>query len=172
MKRSLTSFDFRFGTYGTDEAIKAGLDLEMPGPPRWRTPLLIQHHLSCQKLNVDIINERVITLLNFVQKMARKNPDIVYGDGHEGSQDSPKARQFCRKVAAEGMVLLKNYSSFLPITSKAQTIAVIGPNAKGRVISGGGSAFLKPTYVVTPWDAIQKHAKGITVQYALGCYGV
>ncbi|KAJ7580984.1 glycoside hydrolase family 3 protein [Mycena floridula] len=138
-----------FGTYGVDEPINAG-------PPRWRTSLLVQHCLTSQKLLSSTINERVINLLTFVQAQARKNPEIVYGDGKEGSQDSPEARQFCRKLAADGII---------------KRLAVIGPNAKAQVISGGGSAQLKPTYVVTPFDGLQQGAyPGLQVEYALGCY--
>src|SRR6266702_2155752 len=117
----------------------------MPGPPRWRTEFLIQHCLSSQKLKIPVIDKRVINMLTFVQKMAAIHPDIVFGDGKERSRDTPEMRKFCRKLAADGMVLLKNTGSVLPITpTKAKTIAVIGPNAKGTVISGGGSAALKP----------------------------
>ncbi|KII88806.1 glycoside hydrolase family 3 protein [Plicaturopsis crispa FD-325 SS-3] len=161
-----------YGTYGVDQSINAGMDLEMPGPPRWRTPLLVNQCLTAQKLFPSSIDERVSTLLTFVQKMARINPDIVYGDGVERSRDSPEAREFCRKVAAEGIVLLKNEDALLPLTpGKAKKLAVIGPNALERVISGGGSAALKPTYMVRPWDGLTKGApEGIDIEYAVGCY--
>ncbi|KAI0262966.1 glycoside hydrolase family 3 protein [Gloeopeniophorella convolvens] len=160
------------GTYGTSEALNAGLDLEMPGPPRWRTPNLIYHSLSSQKLFTHTIDERVTSLLTFVQKLARRNPKIAYGDGVERSRDSPELRAFARKLAANGVVLLKNDGAVLPLTQKrTKRIAVIGPNARGRVISGGGSAALKPTYVVTPWEGIKANApKGVEVSYAVGCY--
>ncbi|KAH8117155.1 glycoside hydrolase superfamily [Phellopilus nigrolimitatus] len=160
-----------YGTYSVDLAIKAGLDLEMPGPPRWRTPLLINHCLSAQKVLVKDIDDRAATILSFVQKVARKNVDIVYGDGTEQTHDSPEARQFCRKLTAETIVLLKNEGNLLPIhANRAKKIAVIGPHAKASVISGGGSAALKPTYVITPWDGILENVpSGIDIEYAEGC---
>ncbi|KIJ69540.1 glycoside hydrolase family 3 protein [Hydnomerulius pinastri MD-312] len=160
------------GTYGTDQAINAGLDLEMPGPPRWRTEFLIQHCLSSQKLKIPVIDERVANMLTFIQKMAAINPDIVFGDGHEGSRDTPQMRKFTRRLAADGMVLLKNTGNILPITpKKVKTVAVIGPNAKGTIISGGGSAALKPTYVVKPFDGIVQNApSGLDIKYEVGCY--
>lgn len=82
-------------------------------------------------------------------------------------------RKFCRKLAADGIVLLKNTGNVLPITPlKAKTVAVIGPNAKGTVISGGGgSAALKPTYIVTPFDGIVQNApSGLVIKYEVGCY--
>ncbi|KAF8163026.1 beta-glucosidase [Crassisporium funariophilum] len=161
-----------FGTYGTDEAINAGLDLEMPGPPRWRTPLLVLHCLSARKILSTTIDERVINMLSFVQQQARKNPEVVFGDGIERSRDSVESRKFCRTLAAEGMVLLKNKDNILPLTSMSPTkIAVIGPNAKERIISGGGSAALKATYVVTPWKGVNEGAPvGSKIYHHVGCY--
>jgi len=176
MKRNTEIHNFlysRFGTYSTDLAVKAGMDLEMPGPPRWRTPLLMHQSLSSQKISVDDIDRLTLDMLTFVQRLARRNPEVVYGDGIERSRDTPEGRAFCRKLFSECIVLLKNEHNVLPIRKdKVKKIAVIGPNAKGTVISGGGSAALKPTYVVTPFDGVANHAsKNNTVEYAVGCYG-
>ncbi|KAF8964639.1 glycoside hydrolase family 3 protein [Flammula alnicola] len=147
-----------FGTYGSDGAINAGLDLEMPGPPRWRTPLLVLHCLSARKLLSSTLDERVTNILSFVQQQARKNPAVL--------------RQFCRALAAEGIVLLKNRENLLPLSQQTPlNIAVIGPNAKERVISGGGSAALKATYIISPWKGINDSAPpGSNIQYHVGCY--
>ncbi|KAG6850469.1 hypothetical protein H0H93_012890 [Arthromyces matolae] len=160
------------GTYGADQSINAGLDLEMPGPPRWRTPNILLQCLSSQKLLPKTLDERVTALLTFVQKQARRNPEIVYGDGIERSRDTPEGRQFCRELAANGIVLLKNNNQLLPLdTCHVKRLAVIGPNAKERVISGGGSAALKPLYVVTPFDGVSSGApEGLSVEYEVGCY--
>ncbi|PSR75116.1 hypothetical protein PHLCEN_2v9301 [Hermanssonia centrifuga] len=165
---------FLFGTYSVDLAINAGMELEMPGPPRWRTPLLVNHMLGCQKVLPAAIDERVTTLLTFVQRQAKRNPEVVYGDGKERTRDSEEARQFTRKLAAEGMVLLKNNGPVLPIKPVAEKIvkvAIIGPNAKERIISGGGSAALKASYIVTPFDGLTGNApQGIECHYEVGCY--
>ncbi|KAI0340159.1 putative beta-glucosidase from glycoside hydrolase family GH3 [Trametopsis cervina] len=161
-----------YGTYSVDLAINAGMELEMPGPPRWRTPLLVTHMLSAQKVLVSTIDQRVTTLLEFVQRQARRNPEVVFGDGKEGSRDSQETRDFTRKLAADGMVLLKNENSVLPVQPcKAKKVAIIGPNAKERVISGGGSAQLKASYVITPYDGLTSNApKGVEFDYHVGCY--
>ncbi|KAI5122379.1 hypothetical protein M0805_004136 [Coniferiporia weirii] len=161
-----------YGTYSADLGIKAGLDLEMPGPPRWRTPLLISHSLSAQKVLVKDLEERATTILTFTQKLAQKNPEIVYGDGKERTRDSPEAREFCRKLTAETIVLLKNEDELLPLRSeKTKTIAVIGPHAKTSIISGGGSAALKPSYAITPWDGIVANAPSdVDIKYIVGCH--
>ncbi|KAG6865876.1 hypothetical protein C0991_010957 [Blastosporella zonata] len=163
----------RHGTYGADQALNAGLDLEMPGPPRWRTQNILLHCLSSQKLLNRTLDERAAALLTFVQKQARRNPEIVYGDGIERTRDTPKGRKFCRKLAADGIVLLKNDNNLLPLdTCHVKRLAVIGPNAKERIISGGGSAALKAIYVVTPFEGVTTGApEGLSVEYEVGCYG-
>ena len=168
----------RFGTYSVDLSINAGMDLEMPGPPRWRTPLLVNHTLSCQKVLPTTIDERVTNLLGFIQRQAKRNPDIVFGDGVERTRDGPEIRAFGRKLASEGMVLLKNEGGILPLKptntdGKPTKIAIIGPNAQGRVISGGGSAQLRPSYVVTPYDGILANApEDFEFEYHIGAYGM
>lgn len=54
-------------------------------------------------------------------------------------------------------MLLKNETSLLPFTKEnrpIKSIAIIGPDVKNAVISGGGSAALAPSYTVSPWDAV------------------
>ena len=167
----------RHGTYGTDQPINAGLDLEMPGPPRWRTPFLINHLLSCKKLTTEALSERAGNVLSTVQRLARLSPDIVYSDGIEQTRDTPEPlKHFCRKVAADGIVLLRNEGEVLPIATKKDgskiKVAVIGPNATARIISGGGSAALKPGYTVSPLEGFTAAAPaGVEISYSLGCYG-
>lgn len=150
----------------------------MPGPPRWRTRLLVVHTLSAQKVLMPTIDERVTNLLRFVQRQAQRNPDVVYGDGEERSRDSPEMRSFCRKLAAEGVVLLKNEGGVLPLRNEAaqgkekRKILVTGANVHANVISGGGSAQLKPTYIAGPLDSIRQAAgDGYELTYTIGCYG-
>lgn len=129
--------------------------------------------LTAQKLLPRVLDERVTNMLDFVQRQARRNPEVVYGDGIERSRDSPEARAFCRKLTADGIVVLKNRDGVLPLREgKVKTITIVGPNAKERVISGGGSAQLKATYVVTPYDGIKEATpEGIEINYHVGCYG-
>jgi beta-glucosidase len=53
---------YRFGTYSTDLAIKAGLDLEMPSPTHWRGPQL-QHSVDAGKIDIKDIDDRVFGVL-------------------------------------------------------------------------------------------------------------
>lgn len=83
-------------------------------------------------------------------------------------------RTLNRRLAAESIVLLKNKEQVLPLDqTKIRKIAVIGPNAKTRTVSGGGSAYLTSKYVVTPLEGVQKlfEETAVEVVYAAGCYG-
>jgi beta-glucosidase len=172
VSRVETQWNARFGTYGVDQPLNAGLDLEMPGPPRWRTPVLVNHCLTSQKLHTATLDERVMNLLKFVQHQAKLNPDVVFGDGQERTRDNPEIRQFCRKIAAEGIVLLKNIGD-LPLSPRSvKSLAVIGSNSRESIISGGGSAALRPSYAVTPLDGIEEGAyEGLKIDHEVGCYG-
>ena len=67
--------------------------------------------------------------------------------------------------------MLRNDLSVLPLEAKAGSkIAVIGPNAKAHCYSGGGSASLAPTYLISPLDAITSAAAflGASVSYTVG----
>jgi beta-glucosidase len=93
-------------------------------------------------------------------------------DGPEGVLDTPEVRALLRTASADATVLLKNQKQLLPLDSKLQKIAVIGPNAKTPVVSGGGSASLRPTYAVSPLEGITAAAKeiGATVDYTVGAH--
>lgn len=57
-------------------------------------------------------------------------------------------------------MLLRNEGSLLPLKAKElKKVAIVGPNAKALVLSGGGSAALKASFFVTPYDGIVKALK-------------
>ncbi len=74
-----------------------------------------------------------------------------------------------RKVAEEGIVLLKNDKQFFPApVGKYQKIVVVGENATRSVTEGGGSSTLKVKYEVSPLQGlIAKYGKDHVV-YAQG----
>ena len=92
-------------------------------------------------------------------------------EAKESSLDTSAVRNLLREAAAASVVLLKNDAAVLPLAPSAGTkIAVVGPNAKAFCYSGGGSASLAPTYLVSPLDSIIKAAEaaGAEVQYTVG----
>lgn len=61
-----------------------------------------------------------------------------------------------RKIAEEGIVLLKNDNNILPIElNKTKKILVVGENAIKAMTVGGGSSSLKAKYEISPLDGIK-----------------
>ena len=155
----------RYGTYSTPDAINAGLDLEMPGPPRWRGGAL-PHAVTSNKIPMHVLNERVRAVLRTVKLAAKSG---VPENAPEGKLDRPKDRALLRRLATDSIVLLKNERKNLPL-DKTKPIAVIGPNTKSAAYCGGGSASLTPYYTVTPFDGVSAQCQS-DVRYELGAYG-
>lgn len=73
-----------------------------------------------------------------------------------GSMNSPEHLAAARRIAGEGMVLLKNDGGVLPFDlSQMKTIAVIGENAVKMMTVGGGSSSLKVRHECTPIEGIR-----------------
>ena len=78
-----------------------------------------------------------------------------------GSLNSPEHLAAARRIAGEGMVLLKNDSGALPIDlARTKTIAVVGENAIKMMTVGGGSSSLKVRHEYTPLEGIRAAADG------------
>lgn len=145
--------------------IKAGLDIEMPGPPVFRGAQVLRQ-LQAGKLFMWEIDERVRKILGIV-KFAKQS-GIPFGV-EEKMIDNDETRALLRKAAANAIVLLKNEKDILPI-KEAKKIAVIGSNARVACPSGGGSASMLTAYTVTPLEGITAAAKeiGAAVEYSIG----
>ncbi|KAL6912621.1 hypothetical protein FSST1_010381 [Fusarium sambucinum] len=155
------------GVYSTSEALNAGMDLEMPGPSRWRGDLL---HLALfsRKVKKSMIDERVRNVVNLVNRV---RPAIERETPKEEAGDTPAKRALCREVARSSIVLLKNERKILPLEPSAQqTYGLIGPGFVYPAVSGGGSADLRPYYVRKPLEAIQDVVGKEKVRTAVGCY--
>jgi len=82
---------------------------------------------------------------------------------------SPEHSEVARKVAQEGIVLLKNEGQFFPIPAgKFKKIAVIGENATRSLIHGGGSTSLKAAYEVSPLQGLIDKYGEDQVVYSMG----
>ncbi|KAK8005894.1 hypothetical protein PG991_012191 [Apiospora marii] len=155
-----------FGTYSAAESTNAGLDLEMPGPPRMRGPNLLVS-MGNRKVSQHALNDRVRQLLRLANRVAPvgfRDDDVP----EEAVNDAPETRALLRELAVAGIVLLKNDGAVLPL-NKDKSVAVMGPNAQFAAYAGGGSASLRPTYTTTPYEGIRQHASD--VRYTLGAHG-
>ena len=142
------------------EALEAGLDLEMPGPREKRVQAVIDAVRSGD-LDEAVLDEAVRRILEIVFKAAETE--------NGGSFDAAAHHALARKVAGEGMVLLKN-NGILPLKAPAH-IAVIGHSAKEAYFQGGGSSHINPTQVDNPYIELQKLAGQAELTFAEGYPG-
>jgi beta-glucosidase len=141
-------------------ALKGGLDLEMPGPREMRVKTVIEAVRS-GALDVSILDESIRRILGIVFKAAETSKGVPL--------DSAAHHSLARRIAAEGMVLLKN-DGILPLKGQ-QHIAVIGRAAKEAHFQGGGSSHINPTQVDNPFIELQKLAGNAELTYSEGYPG-
>jgi beta-glucosidase len=155
-----------FGTYSTSEAINNGLDLEMPGPTRWRGGLL-EHVVSSRKVPIHKLDDRVRNMLKLVNKCRASG---VKEWAPELTNNTSETASLLRKLAAESCVLLKNEGNVLPL-KKDKSVLLIGPNARTSVYCGGGSSSMQPYYAVSPFEGVQAKLKDSKkISHTIGCY--
>lgn len=150
--------------HGVDAVMK-GTDIEMPGPVH-----------AAEKLEAykkgEITPERLDANVRRILRIMIKTGVI---GGRENTKDglgSARNKAVARRVAEEGLVLLKNDKNVLPFDrKKIKKLAVIGPNVKEGRAGGLGSSKVEPEYIVTMWDALQKELQGdgIELLYDKGC---
>ena len=149
------------GTHDTDQAITNGLDLEFG---TWTDGLVMgatngydAYYLAdpyLKKLregsaSEDVLNDKVRRVLRLMFRTAMNN------DKPFGSLCSPEHYDAARKIAGEGIVLLKNDNEVLPVDlASVKKIAVIGENAIKMMTVGGGSSSLKVQHECIPLEGI------------------
>lgn len=163
------------GAHDTKQAALNGLDIEMgTGTDGLTTstknaydsyylanPFLKM--LKSGEIKEEVLNDKVRRILRL---MFRTNMNENRPLGRINNQEH---LDVARKIAGEGIVLLKNENSFFPIdASKKITIAVIGENATKSMTIGGGSSELKALNEVTPLDGLKNRYKNATIIHAMG----
>lgn len=166
------------GCHDTDEAVKNGLDLEFgtwtDGLTMGATNAYDNYYLADAykklikegKYTTKELDEKVRRVLRlfFRTTMQRNKPfGFLCSESHYDA---------ARKIAEEGIVLLKNEkmkgenAPLLPINpSKPTRILVVGENAIKMMTVGGGSSSLKVQHEILPLDGIV--SKLSTVNYQL-----
>jgi beta-glucosidase len=155
-------------TRSTAPSLRAGLDLEMPGPPRRYGPALAEA-IRRGDVPADTLDTSVRRMLRLlVRTGAADAPD---GPAPETGVDRPAHRALAREAAAAGLVLLRNAGGLLPLDSgRLRRLAVIGPNADRAVLQGGGSAGVRSHEPVSPLSGIRARAgAAVHVAFERGC---
>ena len=155
-----------YAAVSTVESPRAGLDLEMPGPARSFGPALGQA-VEAGDVDEALVDAQVRRLLSVFSRLGALDEP---GDAAERSIDRPEHRALAREAATESMVLLRN-EGLLPLDASAlRRLAVVGPNAGRAQMMGGGSAFLRPHYRVSPVEALRERlGSGVVVLHERGC---
>jgi len=138
-------------------SLKAGLDLEMPGPKQSRVNAVIAA-VRNGELDEAVVDEAARRILTIICRAAETRKG--------GKIDVDAHHALARKISAESMVLLKN-NGVLPL-GDPQHIAVIGRAARDAHFQGGGSSHINPTRVDAPFEALQKLAGNAELSFAEG----
>ncbi|KAJ3454862.1 hypothetical protein MRS44_013462 [Fusarium solani] len=154
-----------WGVYSTSEAINAGLDLEMPGPPDWRANLL-DMAVRSRKVSMETLNSSVRRVLELVNRVG----PILSLQG-EQDNNTPESRELVRKLTADGLVLLKNDANVLPLRKDVRKrYGLIGDHWKRPAVAGGGSSEVEPYYISKGYGAMVEAVGEGNIDYELGCY--
>lgn len=138
--------------------IAAGMDLEMPGNGNVNgasiRDAITQGTLTMTQLDTAVT--RILTLI--------KHALPSYHEAVACDWDAHHA--LARRVAAAGIVLLKNDYDLLPL-QPSQQVGVIGSFAKAPRYQGAGSSYINPTRLDTVYDTLVAQL-GRDVEYAAG----
>lgn len=155
------------GTHDTEEAARNGLDIEMGGGSDFENYHLARPYLQALEagtLPVSDLDDKVRRILRVMLRIGMFDPDRK-----PGAKNTPAHQAHVRRIAEEGIVLLKN-DDLLPLQPKTlRTVAVIGENGALRHAQGGGSSAVKALYEITPLDGLREAlGSGVEVTYAEG----
>lgn len=163
------------GVHNTEQSVYNGLDLEMgtwtdglttKGTSPYSAYYLANPYLQglkSGKYTTKELDDKVRRLLKLIFRttMSANRPF--------GKYVSPEHSEAARKIAEQGIVLLKNDKQTLPIpVGKYKRIAVIGDNATKSLVIGGGSSSLKVAYEVSPLEGLVAKYGAETIVYSKG----
>lgn len=130
-------------------AIKAGLDLEMPGKGDASKEEIIRA-VKEGRLQESTLNRSALRVLEMAERYGHpKTPAPAY--------DMEAQHEFTRQLADDSIVLLKNEKQELPLSDSAK-LAVIGELAEKPRFEGGGSSHVNAHRVVTPKEVMPENA--------------
>ena len=151
------------GVHAAD-AISAGLDLEMPGPPHFVTPEALQAEINEGRLTLDELNAHA------ARALAANLAHAIHAR-QAAALDTPEHRELAREVAEAAITLLKNEGCLLPLKpAHLKRLAVIGPNAATARLGASGSASVTPAYSISTLEGLRKRlGSSVEIVYAEGC---
>jgi beta-glucosidase len=137
-----------FGGRDAVAMMNAGNDLLMPGNPNQNKAIL--EAAKAGKLDVKVLDKNVERILNIILQSPK-----FKGYKISNKPDLKAHAEVSRQVASEGMVLLKNDNSTLPVSDNIKKIAAFG-NTSYEIITGGtGSGDVNEAYSVALVEGLQ-----------------
>jgi beta-glucosidase len=152
--------------HSTVPTVNAGLDLEMPTGMYLNASVLeAVRRGEIRESKIDGMVRRLLRVMSWLGILGQKaeRPAVPL--------DPAAHRSLALQVAREGMVLLKNDGSILPLDRKLlKSVAVIGPGAATARVGGGGSSKVDPVLTVSVLEGLEEVCgASIRITYAAGC---
>ncbi len=148
-------------------ALKSGVDVDLGGNAYGQnlTEAIKEKQITMQQLDKAVAN-----VLRLKFKMHLFENPYVSPEQAQKIVGSEEHKKIARKVAREGIVLLKN-EGILPLSKSIKRVAVIGPNANNMYNQLGDYTAPQPrSSVVTVLDGIRKAVSPDTkIEYVKGC---
>lgn len=144
------------GTHDTAQAARNGLDLEMGTRGAYDDYFLakpFRDGIKAGTYPVALLDDKV-----------RRNLRVLFFTGafdarRPGALNTKEHWAAARRIATDGIVLLKNSGALLPLDpAKVKSIAVIGENAVRKFAAGGNSAGVKAFHEITALEGIVARA--------------
>jgi Beta-glucosidase-related glycosidases len=164
--------------HDTDQAIESGLDLEFGtwtnGLTTGKSNAYAGYYLADAFLErlkdgraaEAQLNEKARRVLRLMMRTSMRTDKPI------GSLCSDEHYAAARKIAGEGIVLLKNENGVLPVGKDVHKILVVGENAIKPLTVGGGSSSLKVQREISPLQGIIERAgEDYEVVYSRGYVG-
>ncbi len=153
----MTDWDVDINTY---DAAMNGLDLEMGTRAKsyddyfLAKPLL--EMIKSGKVPVAVLDDKVRRILRVQHYIGMMDKQRL-----SGQRNTQEHRDAARKIAEQGIVLLKNASvdgnKVLPFAQdKIKNLLVLGPNADKKHGTGGGSSQVKSLWEITPLQGLKE----------------
>lgn len=150
-------------------SLKAGVEMEMSGEMLGKYADLAIEQGWMDEADLDLAVGRVLEMKFRLGLFERPYVDAKHAKAVIGQ---PEHRQLARRVATEGIVLLKNERATLPLTRKISKLAVIGPNAHAPYHQlGDYTSPQRREQIVTVLDGLREKlsAEQTEILYAPGC---
>ncbi|MHA2306382.1 MAG: beta-glucosidase, partial [Candidatus Hodarchaeales archaeon] len=140
-----------------EDCIKAGMSLEMPKADVYH-PDNLQKAFNEGKISEEDLDDLLCRIFRVMALVGLFEKDKQV----KNRRNTPEHQELARKMAEDGMVLLKNENNILPLNiNEIDTIAIVGPNKEkkfGKLLYGGSSA-VKPPYEITPLKGLKDKCK-------------